>query len=1106
MARLWKSFKKFERTFLLGLTILLLASFVVIPALTRGCHQVGGDAEDHGGSFEPTPGKTHKVSSDEFVDVWRRYALNDRTGHGLYWLLGPTLRYAGMTDPEKEDQAPEIATWEHILLVEAAKDAGYRVGDEELRDGIQSAVSIILRRRMGRQGAELGFSQEWYDRIVHDMYGGAGTKADFEATVREVLLKDKYVTPLVDSLRAGLPRQEAYDQWKSKQERLALEYAVVQAAPFRAGVEPEEKTRETISEQETLINKVVAAGEGVRRLRGIVDQRKEQLKRWPKDEAELLGKPETGTHLLKEMPKDVWDVPFTYRLDGDKPVVQSAGPDGKPGTADDVGWSVPETLDALGKLGLVAQALLDWRTATGSWPATLADLEKSPPGKWTEPVVGTSNDPKVGEARDLLKKVTAALDAWKKANDKWPARLADLTTPPAGGGAPAFTEVPKDPWGKELVYEPTRPWVQSAGPDGRPGNSDDVRSIFNVRTPPLSSKQTDSWGHDYVYDAAAPALSSAGPDGTPGNADDLKAELSESRVAIPAPATFAPWILADEKDAWGNALKVRLRSPVPAAFEALSAGPDGVAGNDDDVVGGNSQALGDYYSAHKFDYHVGLQREIEALWVRMARVSDEALTAAWAKLPQHHKKDEIEKQAWDWFRSNSGEHGYYKTEKTRRDADGKAVLDANQKPIVDPIDPADPEKGHGVKTDDDPGGVAKGEKGWLVPAAADFGDMKDPPEKPLAAADDPLWKTYVEKGWRRILLREFFFENLLKDALARASASQKTHDEWLEKKKKAEKAKEAPPPEPPQVAFQTILSELSEFQPGEDERKQGVRFVELFATAKDKPLDRADLEKIPEFVHVSVSTMLTQLKKDGEYANIPTTVPDRDVRVALRNVRLHDARDPELTEPGIREKVWPRWLDHRAMEKASAELERVRVGLKEGDDLGKAMETAAAARKFAYHMGRTGLVGPDVVRDLPVPPDATEDKKREIREQSFVRRRGPSAVRKEGTETKVGTVAQRVLEDEKSTPDEKDKTESAYLVRVAAREDPSPDEFGGRKYVEEIARKSYRSGGQSAGPEAKALLMDQVEAFFVDFRKLASTFSLETRTDLTAKIDDPRAR
>ena len=79
-----------------------------------------------------------------------------------------------------------------------------------------------------------------------------------------------------------------------------------------------------------------------------------------------------------------------------------------------------------------------------------------------------------------LKDLEFAIEKYSTQVSEHPDELSDLLNPP-GGFAPYITEIPKDQWGNEFIYErytsgPT-PWrVFSSGPDGKPGTSDDIDS------------------------------------------------------------------------------------------------------------------------------------------------------------------------------------------------------------------------------------------------------------------------------------------------------------------------------------------------------------------------------------------------------------------------------------------------------------------------------------------------------------------------------------------------------------------------------------------------------------------------------------------------------
>src|SRR5689334_15548656 len=72
MPRMWKKFRQYERWFLLGLVIILLATFSISGTLTRGQGSNPGD-KDEGGSVEAAPGKRVEYSTEDFLAVTWRY-------------------------------------------------------------------------------------------------------------------------------------------------------------------------------------------------------------------------------------------------------------------------------------------------------------------------------------------------------------------------------------------------------------------------------------------------------------------------------------------------------------------------------------------------------------------------------------------------------------------------------------------------------------------------------------------------------------------------------------------------------------------------------------------------------------------------------------------------------------------------------------------------------------------------------------------------------------------------------------------------------------------------------------------------------------------------
>src|SRR5262249_10100066 len=206
---------------------------------------------------EAAPGKRVEVASDEFTAVLWRY-------QPFYSFWGPSLKFGpDLAGGLQEDRMnASKATWTHIAMVEAAKAAGYGVGEEEL----QSAIRELVAQGSGRA---VQFSTEQYDHVLalHYLYQGQPrSKAEFETTVREILLKDKFLTPLIESMRFSRSRKDAYAEWKAQNEHLELDYVGVPAAQFLDRVTKEETTRTTIAKQEEALADAARAAPVVARV------------------------------------------------------------------------------------------------------------------------------------------------------------------------------------------------------------------------------------------------------------------------------------------------------------------------------------------------------------------------------------------------------------------------------------------------------------------------------------------------------------------------------------------------------------------------------------------------------------------------------------------------------------------------------------------------------------------------------------------------------------------------------------------------------------------------------------------------------------------------
>jgi hypothetical protein len=391
---MWKKFKDYERHFLLGLVIILLATFSISGTI-RGCARDrasgGKDTSDEGGSVEAAPGKRVEVTSDEFTAVhWRYWPIYEKP----FW--GPSLKYGSdlstMTSQDKMSES--AATWTHIAMVEAAKAAGYAVSDDE----VQQAIQEIVTQGGGRA---VQFSTELYDKVLARFYlykGQPRSKAEFETTIREILLKDKFLTPLIDSMKSSRSRAEAYDDWKTTREHLVLDYVGIPAPQFLERVTKEEATRTTISKQESALADAASAAPVVARVARVAKEFQQKNGAPAKDDQELVTK-EPGAALLSgKMPEDPWKHPVVYRAKDGGFEVKSLGRDGKEGGGDDVGPDVSDAVSTLGTLRTVADALVTWKKTTDAWPDAIEKLTTAPPGK-----SGTKTVPPL---------VTIPKDAW----------------------------------------------------------------------------------------------------------------------------------------------------------------------------------------------------------------------------------------------------------------------------------------------------------------------------------------------------------------------------------------------------------------------------------------------------------------------------------------------------------------------------------------------------------------------------------------------------------------------------------------------------------------------------------------------------------------------
>ena len=479
--RIWK---RYERHIMLGLVTILLATFSITGAMA-GCFDRGGSD-----SQGPKYGGTYLVSANETTELtdaeYAKYANQFFTWHRAIAQQPTSIAYRDFMAPflNNQELIPEQMVYSHRVAIDAAKEAGYKAGPKQ----ISRAVKELVSRTTG-----MAASNVVYQRFLRDRYPG-GTAADFRRMTKELVLKDMFLAPLIDTERFAITWEEAYEQWKKTRERVDLEYVALDGSQFADVVALEEKTRSVLSRFETAVGDMRAALVLVRRTHGgIAGWRKENPDaEWPGDFAALVE-----AKALQRIPEaDPWGNELHFAgLDGAEFDLRSVGPDGKHGTDDDVRLALEQSTQTYGAMVDVVRATLESYGATKEWPADLATLRK-----------------------------------------------------PIGEGLPPLKADAKDGYGKELRYEAASgdgtPAVVSAGPDGTFGNDDDIRVQVEADADPKTvslpatdvvttwlpkdddSIPLDGYGNAPVVSiqGASPLLlkvTSNGPDGVFGNDDDI---------------------------------------------------------------------------------------------------------------------------------------------------------------------------------------------------------------------------------------------------------------------------------------------------------------------------------------------------------------------------------------------------------------------------------------------------------------------------------------------------------------------------------------------------------------------------------------------------------
>ena len=471
-----KKYKRLEKIFMIGLVILLLAVFSVTGAVTS-CQSPAREGRSNGGTF--------KLRGEEAdIDDLQFDADVGRVAQSAYALRRPILtnEFSHVVGNARTARGP-AAGWSHQVQVAMAKQAGYRVGERELNDALRDTVGAVMRR-----GASGELSDAAYREFLREGLRGV-TQEQFEETVREMLLRDAVLEPLVYTAAYDGTYADAYETWKNDHEQVDLEYLAVAADSFVEPVRKIQDTRKILSKQSFRIQRIGLAAQLVRRWRNRARGIKEDKGAWPADlEALAEGMP----HLKDE--KDAWgNAPhYTFTEGAAGPTILSDGPDGEAGTADDVSFQTVEWLDSYGALRRVGTALIAWRKDAKAWPADLPTLLNKP-AEAAPPPLSKERDYQDGWSRELAFEATDdAATLTSLGPDGKVGTEDDLSfvikadqeearVPLTGPLAPLLGLGLKDVWERPLDIGMTsdRPWVwhvRSAGPDGELGSEDDIKS------------------------------------------------------------------------------------------------------------------------------------------------------------------------------------------------------------------------------------------------------------------------------------------------------------------------------------------------------------------------------------------------------------------------------------------------------------------------------------------------------------------------------------------------------------------------------------------------------------------------------------------------------
>ncbi|MDF1701670.1 MAG: hypothetical protein P1V36_10990, partial [Planctomycetota bacterium] len=653
----------------------------------------------------------------------------------------------------------------------------------------------------------------------------------------------------------------------------------------------------------------------------------------------------------------------------------------------------------------------------------------------------------------------------------------------------------------------------------------------NDRLPPLTRDINDGWDRPFVYtpgadDKAAPTLASNGPDGDAGTADDVRITLDADEITVTPGPGLAAFTQSDLRDAWDRPLRVALRRAQPPTWRVTSGGADGdFATAEDNLVSGNARELEAFFSSLRSEYTEDAKRVFETLFVHLPLVTDAAMRRLWEAYPQFRPTDE-EQLFQDW-RAYRGDV-FYKAE-----------------------DPADPTSGHGAELVKE---VAPEATATLVPAKDVFPAELSKPDAPKKDeepkdGDDPKTddadpdaedrKVFLDKGWREIVIRQKFFEQLMNDVLTRvrdsaaaASKAQAALARWESAKETTEKAQkawdaewkgkeaEASQPRPadfadakPEVPAELTLAgvlkdELGELvASGSDKTPAAIQYWKT-----PKPMTREEYEANANF-GTGLQFELNRLKADGDYNSVPAQLFTRLTKVLVRRIAYQPQRQLEYDE--VKDKVFDRWVERRQMIRAGDRLKNLQEALEKaasdlGDDATDEAKAKAAADALAAWSKAEGVEPVVETTGLFIgntPPPAIEvtdamdaATKAATERRNFVWRQGYATVkpvqsRQDTTSAEPGTFGRRVLMD--PVRDE-EGTGFAFLVRVAERQYPSKHEFSPRRYVEFLSQAVFGDRRQFTKNlrDQEGRYNQTLAHWFDDMEWMQAKFDLQTNSEL----------